>query len=60
MALQGQNLRLHEAKAVLKACPQFNHNSPNYFLFYRSEGEVNMPSESILGYDSYSARTHTR
>lgn len=50
MALQGQNLRLREVKTILKACPQFNHKSPNSFVFSSSEGEVNMLYESISGY----------
>lgn len=59
MALQGQNLRLREVKTILKACPQFNHKSPNSFVFSSSEGEVNMLYEST-NYDLYSARSHTR
>lgn len=49
MALQGQNLRLHEVKTILKACPQFKHKSPNSFMFSSSEEEVNMLSERISG-----------
>lgn len=45
----GPNLRLHEAKTILNACPQFNYKFPNYFLFSPSEGEVNMLFETISG-----------
>jgi len=47
--LHGQDLRLHEANNILKACAQFSYKSPCSFLFSPSEGEVGMFSESISG-----------